>query len=339
MIRSNVRAISIRDGAELKLNGWTLAPEAKPDVYEALLPNGVPHRVTFITDVDSIGFMVELGARYDFIVSYRDTLAYTQIVGVRLMPAAVFDSAFRAAKPEDAGRGARGLRAGERRPRADATARSSPGLVHAGSAYHAEVRRWFDRHAGHRAVAMLDSALKQSPRAYASLKMNGYAFAFDARGRIVPGGVYDRLGPPAERTNALLPYLDELQRFADASGFRRFYRQHRRRTKRRPPSSRHRRRGGGTGVARAQLRAREPFDLLTLVFSPPGGRQRVRATPQSKRLRRAAVATSASRTRRSSGRELRGCRTRRWRSTGRNAPSRIQRAYSSARPRRRERIL
>src|SRR4051812_24858928 len=97
VIRSNVRALTIRDGAELKVNGWTLDPQAKPDVYEALLPLGVPHRVTFITDVDSIGFTVEPGARYDFVVSYRDTLAYTRIVGVRLMPAAVFDSAFRAA--------------------------------------------------------------------------------------------------------------------------------------------------------------------------------------------------------------------------------------------------
>ena len=112
VIRSNVRAITIRDGAELKVNGWTLAPEAKPDVYEALLPNGVPHRVTFITDVDSIGFMVEPGARYDFIVSYRDTLAYTQIVGVRLMPAAVFDSAFRAA---NAGKAESNTAAGIRR--------------------------------------------------------------------------------------------------------------------------------------------------------------------------------------------------------------------------------
>jgi hypothetical protein len=330
VIRSNVRAISIRDGAELKLNGWTLAPEAKPDVYEALLPNGVPHRVTFITDVDSIGFMVEPGVRYDFIVSYRDTLAYTRIVGVRLMPAAVFDSAFRAAN------------AGKTRIEAPEvyelvnvalaltpTARSSPGLVHTGSAYHAEVRSWFDRHAGHRAVAMLDSALKQSPRAYASLKMNAFALAFDARGRIVPGGVYDRLGPPAERTNALLPYLDELQRFADASGFRRFYREHRATYDAQAAFFRD---TAGVEQGRAWLARnfapRAPFDLLTLVFSPLVGDSASAATPQSGGFAELQSHVGFSHAEKYPGAELRGLPDETVALYRRNVPlARIQRAY------------
>jgi hypothetical protein len=283
VIRSNVRVLTIRDGAELKVNGWTLDPQAKPDVYEALLPLGVPHRVTFITDVDSIGFMVEPGARYDFIVSYRDTLAYTRIVGLRLMPAAVFDSAFRAAN------------AGKTRVEVPEvyelvnvalaltpTARANAGLVHAGSPYHAEMRSWFERHAGHPAIAMLDSALKQNPRAWSSLKMNAYAFTFDARGRIVPGGVYDRLGPAAERTNTLLPFLEQLQRFAEASGFRRFYREHRATYEAQAAFFRD---TAGVEEARAWLArsfaAREPFQLLTVVVSPLTGDSVSVATPQS----------------------------------------------------------
>lgn len=282
VIRSNARAVTIRDGAELRVNGWTLAPEARPDVYEALLPLGVPHRVTFITDVDSIGFMVEPGGRYDFNVRYRDSLAWTRIVGVRLMPAAVFDSAFRIAN------------AGTSRVEVPEvyelvsvalaltpTAQRNPGLVHAGSPYHAEVQRWFGRYAGHPAIALLDSALKRNPRAWSSLKMNAYAFAFDARGHIVPGGVYDRLGPASERTNTLFPFLEPLQRFADASGFRRFYRQHRATYDAQAAFFRD---TAGVEQARAWLARgfapREPFQLLTLVVSPLTGDSVSVATPQ-----------------------------------------------------------
>src|SRR5215216_3171649 len=95
VIKSNVSIITIQDGAELKKNFWTLAPQAKPDVYEAQLVNGKPHKVTFITDVDSISFMVELGKKYDFIIQQGADLCYTQIVGVRSVPAARFDKKYR----------------------------------------------------------------------------------------------------------------------------------------------------------------------------------------------------------------------------------------------------
>jgi hypothetical protein len=283
VIRSNVRVITIRDGADLKVNGWTLSPEAKPDVYEAILPSGVPHRVTFITDVDSIGFMVEPGASYDFIVSHRDSLAFTRIVGIRVMPAAVFDSAFRAANA-----GSTRVEVPEVYELVNValaltpTAASVPGLVHSGSPYHAAMRSWFGRHAGHRLVAMLDSALKQTPRSWSSLRMNGFAFAFDTHGRIVSGGVYDRLGPAAERTNTLLPFLDELQRFADATDFRRFYRRHQATYDAQAAFFR-----DSVGVERARawlarnFAARDPFDLLTVVFSPLVGDSTAVATPSS----------------------------------------------------------
>jgi hypothetical protein len=263
-------------------------------------------------------------------VSHRDSLAYTRIVGIRVMPAAVFDSAFRAANA-----GSTRVEVPEVYELVNValaltpTARSSPGLVHTGSAYHAEVRRWFDRHAGHRAVAMLDSALEQSPRAYASLKMNAYAFAFDARGRIVPGGVYDRLGPPAERTNALLPYLEELQRFADASGFRRFYRQHRATYDAQAAFFRD---TAGVERGRAWLARnfapRAPFDLLTLVFSPLVGDSASAATPQSNGFAELQSHVGFPYGENYHGAELRGLPDEAVALYRRNAPlARIQRAY------------
>lgn len=283
VIRSNLPTITIRDGDQLRPHGWRLDAKAKPDVFEALLPGGAPKRVTFITDADSIGFTVEAGKQHEFNVLYRDTLHWQRIVGIRLDPAAVFDPAFQAAN-----RGQTRIAIPEVYELVNValaltpTVRADPGLVHAASPYHADVQRWFARHASHPAITRLDSALKANPRSYASLKMNGYAFEFDARGRIVRSTVYDRTGPANERTNALLPFIDALQRFADESGFRRFYREHRGTYAAQEAFFRD---TAGVAQARAWLDrnfARSaPFQLVTLVVSPLVGDSQSVALPQS----------------------------------------------------------
>lgn len=97
VIKSNVSVVSIQDGETLRKNTWTLSPELKPDVYEAALVGGRPHKVTFITDVDSISFMVEEGKHYDFIIRRGEDNCLTRIVGTRFVPAAVFDRKYQAA--------------------------------------------------------------------------------------------------------------------------------------------------------------------------------------------------------------------------------------------------
>lgn len=226
VIKSNVPVVSIQDGAVLRKDFWSLAPEAKPDVYEAALVEGRPHKVTFITDVDSISFVVEEGKHYDFIIRRGDDLCHTRIVGTRLVPAAVFDEKYRAAH-----RGKILVEIPEVYELVNVALAMTPtgirdkNLVYQNSEYYARVRRWFDPHAGHPLLAALESALKQNPNSYFSLKMNGYAFEFDGRGRIVQSKVYDRTGFVNERSNTLRPFLAQLQSFADASDFRKFYRE------------------------------------------------------------------------------------------------------------------
>lgn len=103
------------------------------------------------------------------------------------------------------------------------TATKEKYLVYQRSPYYAAVRKWFDGQKDHPLIAALDEALARSPNAYFSLKMNGYAFEFNERGDIVPSRVYDRTGFRSERTNTLRPYLQQLQSFATATGFREFY--------------------------------------------------------------------------------------------------------------------
>lgn len=79
VIKSNVNVISIEDGSEMKKNSWTLAPDAKPDIYETSVKQGQKKKVTFITDADKISFEVEAGKTYDFIIQKGDAMCYTQI--------------------------------------------------------------------------------------------------------------------------------------------------------------------------------------------------------------------------------------------------------------------
>ncbi len=228
VLKATRPVVSVQQGETLRKDSWRLAPEVRPDIYEAELKDGKPSKVTFITDVDSISFVVEEGGRHDFIIQHGADLCLTRIVGVRAVPAAVFDAQYRAAHEGEVS-----VEIPEVYELVNVALAMTPtgladrDLVYHDSDYHAAVRAWFDPYRGHPVLAALDSALKQSPGLYSSLKMNGYSFEFDGDGRIMQSRVYDRTGFPGERRNSLRPFIAGLQEFADLSKFREFYRRSR----------------------------------------------------------------------------------------------------------------
>jgi hypothetical protein len=225
-IRSNAGVVSVQDGEVLKQNAWRLSPDANPDVYEAELVEGRPHKVTFITDVDSISFMVEEGKQYDFIIRLGDRDCHTRIVGIRFTPAAWFDEAYRSAH-----QGRILVEVPEVYELVNVAIAMTPtGIadreeVYQDSEYYKRMRAWFDKHRDQPLLAALDAELAANPMQYFTLKMNGYAFEFDEHDKLVPSKVYDRTGFAGERRNTLRPYLEKLQAFSDATGFRRFFRE------------------------------------------------------------------------------------------------------------------
>ncbi len=226
IIKSNSATVSIQDGEQVRKNVWTLVPEAKPDVYEAQLKDGKPLRVTFITDLESISFLVELGKKYDFIIQRGDDLCYTQIVGVKFVPAAVFDKKYQVAH-----QGRMLVEIPEVYELVNIAIAMTPigiedrNLVYKESEYYKRMRAWFDKYKDHSLIAALETDLRRNPGRYFTLKMNGYAFEFDQRGRIVQSKTYDRTGFRNEVTNTLRPYVTQLQLFADATNFREFYKE------------------------------------------------------------------------------------------------------------------
>jgi hypothetical protein len=227
VLRSTRPVVSVQEGGTLRQDAWRLAPDVSPDIYEASLPDGTPLVVTFISDVDRISFTVEAGKSHDFIIQHGDRRCLTRITGVRLVPAAVFDAAYRASHG-----GKISVEVPEVYELVNIALSLTPtgladrSLFYQDSAYYKTMRAWFDPYRSHPAITALDAALKASP-GYARLKMNGYAFVFDPGGRIGQSPVYDRTSFTSERTNGLRPFIEGLQSFAGASRFRAFYAQNR----------------------------------------------------------------------------------------------------------------
>jgi hypothetical protein len=67
VIQAHSEKVAIRDGAYLDNNAWTLAPEAKPDVFTADRTRRTKW-VTFYTDSDAIKVKVKPGTIFDFVI-------------------------------------------------------------------------------------------------------------------------------------------------------------------------------------------------------------------------------------------------------------------------------
>jgi hypothetical protein len=67
VIKASSKNVDIRDGLHFKKGYWYIMPERKPDYYFVEIP-GNNHKVSFITDQDSISFDTKYGEDYDFII-------------------------------------------------------------------------------------------------------------------------------------------------------------------------------------------------------------------------------------------------------------------------------
>jgi hypothetical protein len=65
VIRATAPLVDVRDGREFKKGTWRISPQIKPDVY---ITHTKHESVTFVTDIDSISFLIEPGCTYQFII-------------------------------------------------------------------------------------------------------------------------------------------------------------------------------------------------------------------------------------------------------------------------------
>ena len=67
-----------------------------PDIYEVGMKDDERLTVTFLSDVDSLSLVITEGSYRDFIIEHGADHCRTRLVGVRSVPAAVFDAAYQA---------------------------------------------------------------------------------------------------------------------------------------------------------------------------------------------------------------------------------------------------
>lgn len=203
---------------------WTLT-DLNPDTLEAPVPAHAQTPVCFESELERHCFPIAPGDQVDFVIRSHGVAHNTRIVGVLDVPAAVFDASYQAAH-----RGRVEVLVPEVYELVNIAIALSPyaaendGLTAANTPYMQRVRQHFAAYQNHPFVRAVDAAMRSNYLLnYYGLKMNGYAFEFDAAGRIQRSAVYDRTGFDGVRDNALLAHLAEMQSFADESGFRAFY--------------------------------------------------------------------------------------------------------------------
>ena len=92
VVRARSRVVTVVDGRHVKTNYWFVMPERAPDVYYVEIPRQ-PHRVTFTTDRESIGFDVTYGSTHRFIVRLDDGAEALTEIRTQYRPAPPMDRA------------------------------------------------------------------------------------------------------------------------------------------------------------------------------------------------------------------------------------------------------
>lgn len=211
--------IKLKNGLPVE---WTITPDARPDVYELVIPKSTKSKITFFTDVDSITFIVEPKRTYSFVVLLGKDSAYTKIV-TRPEPA-YFSKKYQSQNNNKTivenpevyemvniviALTKKGL--------------SDSDLVNHNTKYYNDIIKYFENFKNDKVVLKVDSILQNQWWRYFYLKMDAYAFEIK-KGKIVNGGVYERVN--WEYVNTLQPLLSDLQEFYFRTNFSTFYNDH-----------------------------------------------------------------------------------------------------------------
>jgi hypothetical protein len=215
--------VQVRRGSDGRLTTWRLTPELDPDILGVQVSPGEKREACFFSGDESLCYSVGLGETYDFVIRLEDQDYPTRILGEP--PAAVFDDVYR-----ETHRGKISFSVPEVYELVNAAIALTPFtrqennyLVAKSTPYHEEVMRHFSGLEQHPFVLWLNSELERGR--YSSHKMSGFAFVFDSAGLIRRSPVYNSTNFVGQ-ANTLLPVLDQMQSFSEASDFRDFYRAH-----------------------------------------------------------------------------------------------------------------
>ena len=218
-IRAKSNKVSVRVGTEYYPFAWeaTPTPENNPDETgaEVAVEGSL---FAFITDMDSIGFILKPGESRTFriIINEKDTV-WARAQG--RFPKADFDDAYKKAND---GKTVVELPAAYELINIimaiTPTGVRDSSLVEHDIDYYNKLQKYFNAFKTHKAVAVMDSLLKANQ--YYDIKMDSYCYDFE-KGNLIKKAAYNRIS--WGRENTLMPFVPLFQDFAKQSKFARFY--------------------------------------------------------------------------------------------------------------------
>jgi Domain of unknown function (DUF4932) len=220
-IKAKSNKVSIRVGSEYYPSGWeaTPTPENNPDETGAEVAKE-GSLFAFITDIDSIGFIIKQGESQLFriIINEKDTV-WARAKG--RFPKAVFDDAYKKAND-----GKTLIEVPSAYELINIIMAITPtgvkdsSLVEHDIAYYNKVQNYFKAFKNHKAVSLMDSLLKANQ--YYEVKMDSYCYDFE-KGKLVKKAAYNRANWGNE--NSIKSFISLFEDFAKQSKFDKFYTQ------------------------------------------------------------------------------------------------------------------
>lgn len=220
-IKATSNKITLHWGKLYLPDAWEATPKPQNDPEDlGYLVEKKGTLMRFITDKDSIGFLIKPGDRQLFriIINEKDTV---WAVAVGRLPKANFDDAYKKAND------------GKTHIEVPApyelvniimaitpTGIKDSSLVEHDIPYYTKVRQYFDAFKNHKAVLLMDSLLKAEQ--YYEIKMDAYGYDF-RKGILKKKSAYNRISWGAD--NMIEKHIPLIQDFAQTAKFERFYKQ------------------------------------------------------------------------------------------------------------------
>ena len=224
VIKASYNRASLRENNIIRKDSWRILPELKPDVWNVIVPKGSKKRVTFITDIDSISYLLKSDTSYNFLVLLNNTdSAYTRIS--THPEAAIFNNDY--------------IRLHNNKtiieiPEVYELVNIIFSLTNIGlddrrisnfeTIYYKDFLKWFSLFKKEKIVLVFDSIIQKDFNKYYAITQDAYSY-FIINGKITKSKTYERFNDGF--VNAFTPYIKEIEDFYHASKFKNFYISHR----------------------------------------------------------------------------------------------------------------
>lgn len=221
ILKTNKSTLSYRIGNEYQKDGWNISPQLNPDILTIQISKKT--KVSFVSEKDSIGFVVKPGNTYDFIVLQNDSIiAKTQIIAKKLIQKAIYSTSYKKAHDKNIY-----VEIPEVYELVNilfaltSTGKENNQIIEKSIPYYSTVLNHFEKYKNEKIVFIIDSLISQRLIYHCELKLDAYSFEFNNQSKIIKSKIYNITS--RENSNTLEPYIPLLQDFADKTKFRQFY--------------------------------------------------------------------------------------------------------------------